>query len=247
MEMNKEISLDKKIIIKFFFLSIFFLLIFYFFIFKNILLFNELRENITNENIKLKKLNLEKKSIFEALEDKNEQFQDLQLKLENLLLQNKEKINFSSVGDILKYVDENISKYNLELVSFARSNRNEKNINISLTLKGGEKNIKNFINIIENGDKNINLSKNYFKFFVEKNLIFAKLSLNCLIEGSSNDSNILIDDNVEGKKEKNIFLRDINSANKSFMRIGNKKFFRNIREENVEETKKEVKKDKGKK
>ncbi|MBS9775751.1 MAG: hypothetical protein KGV57_01525 [Fusobacterium sp.] len=234
----QNINLDKKNIIKFFLLSVFFLIVFYFFIFKNIILYNELNENITNEAIKLEKLKLEKDIISKSLSEKEKQFEILKKQVEKNLEQTKEKENFSRISEILSYINKNIENNKLELVSFARSTKNNKTINISLNLKGKEQDIKKFIRDIEDGGKNISLTQNYFKFWVEKgNLISVKISLTCILgkkmEEDLKNNNEIIKENLI---QNNIFLDEssVESEENSFMRIGNKKFYRNFTKDKTE-------------
>lgn len=232
----KNLNLDKKVIVKFLLLSLFFLFIFYLFIFKNILLYNEISENITNENIRFEKISLEKKIISEAFEDKRKEVKILKENLNKILLENKKKDNFNSISEVLMYINKNILDSKLILISFARSTKNNKNIDISLNIKGKETNIKKFLRLLENGEKNINLSKNYFKFSAEKNLVSAKLSSSCLIQENKFDKSLTkelknFNSFKELEKEKNVFLvRNKNSGN-SLMRIGEKKYFKAFRKE----------------
>ncbi len=230
----RDINFDKKIIIKFFLLSILFLLLFYFFIFKNILLYNEIKENINNEEIRYEKLNLEREIIFKAFGDKKEQFNILKEKLNKLSVENEDKDNFDSVSDILSYINKNIEKNSLDLISFARSSKRNKNIEISLNLKGKEEKIRNFIRDVENGQKRVSLSKNYFKFFTEKNLLQAKLSLSYYIKNLDRKKHKSLEKELnEGleKIKKKIFLERVKKSESSLMRIGNKKYYRSFNEE----------------
>ena len=162
--MFKDLKIKNlKIII----LLVCYLIVFYLLIFKNILKLVEIKELIEQEDIKIGRLNYEKKTIFNALSLKREEFEKEQQKIEKNEEDETMK-SFDNIPSLLKYIEDKITKNNINFQNFGRSRREEDKLNLTMTFKGKEKDIKNFFSDIENEDYDINFSSSYLKITVDK-------------------------------------------------------------------------------
>ena len=148
---------------------------------------------------------------------------------------------------LIKYVDselDKIAKNNINFQNFGRSRREEDKLNLTMTFKGKEKDIKNFFSDIENEDYDINFSSSYLKITVDKNLLEVKSNLVATVLDKKED--VEIDTNMG---DKNIFQSlNLNPKEKedeknsySYMRIGDKTYYRvSAKKENKKKNKKTI-------
>lgn len=243
--MFKDLKIKNlKIII----LLICYLIVFYFLIFKNILKLVEIKELIEQEDIKIGRLNYEKNTVLKALALKKEDFEKEQKKI----VKNEEdetKKSFDNIPSLFRYIEDKITKNNINFQNFGRSRREEDKLNLTMTFKGKEKDVKNFFSDIENEDYDINFSSSYLKITVDKSLLEVKSNLVATvldkkeeveIDISTGDKNIFQSLNINPKEEED----EENSY--SYMRIGDKTYYRvSVKKENKKKNKKTKTKDKG--
>ena len=243
--MFKDLKIKNlKIII----LLICYLIVFYLLIFKNILKLVEIKELIEQEDIKIGRLNYEKNTVLKALALKKEDFEKEQKKI----VKNEEdetKKSFDNIPSLFRYIEDKITKNNINFQNFGRSRREEDKLNLTMTFKGKEKDIKNFFSDIENEDYDINFSSSYLKITVDKNLLEVKSNLVATVLDKKEE--VEIDTNIG---DKNIFQSlNLNPKEKedeensySYMRIGDKTYYRvSAKKENNKKNKKTKTKDKG--
>lgn len=243
--MFKDLKIKNlKIII----LLVCYLIVFYFLIFKNILKLVEIKELIEQEDIKIGSLNYEKNTVLKALALKKEDFEKEQKKI----VKNEEdetKKSFDNIPSLFRYIEDKITKNNINFQNFGRSRREEDKLNLTMTFKGKEKDIKNFFSDIENEDYNINFSSSYLKITVDKNLLEVKSNLVATVLDKKEE--VEIDTNIG---DKNIFQSlNLNPKEKedeensySYMRIGDKTYYSvSAKKENNKKNKKTKTKDKG--
>lgn len=201
-----------------------YLLVFYFLIFKNILKLAEIKELVEQEDIKIGKLNYEKNVVLKALDIKRKDFEKDREKIENQE-EKSDKDKFDNIPSLFNYIEEKISKNNIIFQSFGRSRKDENKLKVTMVLNGSEGNIKNFFREIENENYDINFSSSYLKISVDKNLLEVKITLSAsVLEKTDN----LINNNISNK---DIFKRtnknsENNEISYSYMRIGNKTYYR---------------------
>ena len=243
--MFKDLKIKNlKIII----LLVCYLIVFYFLIFKNILKLVEIKELIEQEDIKIGRLNYEKNTVLKALALKKEDFEKEQKKI----VKNEEdetKKSFDNIPSLFRYIEDKITKNNINFQNFGRSRREEDKLNLTMTFKGKEKDVKNFFSDIENEDYDINFSSSYLKITVDKSLLEVKSNLVATvldkkeeveIDISTGDKNIFQSLNINPKEEED----EENSY--SYMRIGDKTYYRvSVKKENKKKNKKTKTKDKG--
>ena len=243
--MFKDLKIKNlKIII----LLICYLIVFYFLIFKNILKLVEIKELIEQEDIKIGRLNYEKNTVLKALALKKEDFEKEQKKI----VKNEEdetKKSFDNIPSLFRYIEDKITKNNINFQNFGRSRREEDKLNLTMTFKGKEKDVKNFFADIENEDYDINFSSSYLKITVDKSLLEVKSNLVATvldkkeeveIDTNTNDKNIFQSLNLNPKEKED----EENSY--SYMRIGDKTYYRvSAKKENKKKDKKTKTKDKG--
>ena len=217
-------------------------------IFKNILKLVEIKELIEQEDIKIGRLNYEKNTVLKALALKKEDFEKEQKKI----VKNEEdetKKSFDNIPSLFRYIEDKITKNNINFQNFGRSRREEDKLNLTMTFKGKEKDIKNFFSDIENEDYDINFSSSYLKITVDKNLLEVKSNLVATVLDKKEE--VEIDTNIG---DKNIFQSlNLNPKEKedeensySYMRIGDKTYYRvSAKKENKKKNKKTKTKDKG--
>lgn len=243
--MFKDLKIKNlKIII----LLVCYLIVFYLLIFKNILKLVEIKELIEQEDIKIGRLNYEKNTVLKALALKKEDFEKEQKKI----VKNEEdetKKSFDNIPSLFRYIEDKIAKNNINFQNFGRSRREEDKLNLTMTFKGKEKDIKNFFSDIENEDYDINFSSSYLKITVDKNLLEVKSNLVATVLDKKEE--VEIDTNIG---DKNIFQSlNLNPKEKedeknsySYMRIGEKTYYRvSTKKENKKKNKKTKTKDKG--
>ena len=243
--MFKDLKIKNlKIII----LLICYLIVFYFLIFKNILKLVEIKELIEQEDIKIGRLNYEKNTVLKALALKKEDFEKEQKKI----VKNEEdetKKSFDNIPSLFRYIEDKITKNNINFQNFGRSRREEDKLNLTMTFKGKEKDVKNFFSDIENEDYDINFSSSYLKITVDKSLLEVKSNLVATVLDKKEV--VEIDTDVG---DKNIFQSlNLNTKEKedeensySYMRIGDKTYYRvSAKKENNKKNKKTKTKDKG--
>ena len=194
--MFKDLKIKNlKIII----LLVCYLIVFYFLIFKNILKLVEIKELIEQEDIKIGRLNYEKNTVLKALALKKEDFEKEQKKI----VKNEEdetKKSFDNIPSLFRYIEDKITKNNINFQNFGRSRREEDKLNLTMTFKGKEKDVKNFFSDIENEDYDINFSSSYLKITVDKNLLEVKSNLVATVLDKKEE--VEIDTNIG---DKNIF------------------------------------------
>ena len=230
--MFKDLKIKNlKIII----LLVCYLIVFYFLIFKNILKLVEIKELIEQEDIKIGRLNYEKKTILNALSLKREKFEKEQQKIEKNE-EDETKKSFDNIPSLFKYIEDKITKNNINFQNFGRSRREEDKLNLTMTFKGKEKDIKNFFSDIENENYDINFSSSYLKISVDKNLLEVKTTLSASVLDKTEKIDSLINNNISNK---DIFKRtNKNSEGEdtpySYMRIGNKTYYRVSKKKMIE-------------
>ena len=243
--MFKDVKIKNlKIII----LLVSYLIVFYFLIFKNIVKFVEIKELIEQEDIKIGRLNYEKKTVLNALSLKREEFEKEQQKIEKNE-NNETKQSFDNIPALFKYIEDKIAKNNINFQNFGRSRRDEDKLHLTMTFKGREKDVKNFFSDIENEDYDINFSSSYLKITVDNGLLEVKSNL---IATVLNKKEVVELDRNTG--EKNIFQaintnpkeKEDEESSYSYMRIGNKTYYRvSAKKEKNNKKKKTKTKDKG--
>ena len=204
-----------------------YLLAFYFLIFKNILRLSEIKELVEQEDIKIGKLNYEKNVILKALDIKRKDFEKDREKIENQK-EKSDKDKFDNIPSLFNYIEEKISKNNIIFQSFGRSRKDGDKLKVTMVLNGSEGNIKNFFREIENEKYDINFSSSYLKISVNNNLLEVKTTLSASVLDKTEKIDSLIDNNISNK---DIFKRsNKNSEGEdtpySYMRIGNKTYYR---------------------
>lgn len=212
-----------------------YLLVFYFLIFKNILKLSEIKELIEQEDIKIGKLNYEKNVVLKALDIKRKNFEKDREKIENQE-EKSDKNKFDNIPNLLNYIEEKISKNNIIFQSFGRSRKDEDKLKVAISFNGSERNIKNFFKEIENENYDINFSSSYLKISVDKNLLEVKTTLSANVLDKTEKIDSLIDNNISSK---DIFKKtNKNSGGKgisySFMRIGDKTYYRVSNKKEIE-------------
>lgn len=240
--MFKDLKIKNlKIII----LLVCYLIVFYLLIFKNILKLVEIKELVGQEDIKIARLNYEKNTVLKALSLKRENFEKEQKKIVKNK-KDKTKKSFDNIPSLFKYIEDKISKNNINFQNFGRSRREEDKLNLTMTFKGREKDVKNFFFDIENEDYDINFSSSYLKITVDKGLLEVKSNLITTVLDKKEE--IEIDTNTKGK---NIFqsfntnLKENGESSYSYMRIGDKIYYRlSTKKENTKK-KKTKRNDKG--
>ena len=243
--MFKDLKIKNlKIII----LLVCYLIVFYFLIFKNILKLVEIKELIEQEDIKIGRLNYEKNTVLKALALKKEDFEKEQKKI----VKNEEdetKKSFDNIPSLFRYIEDKITKNNINFQNFGRSRREEDKLHLTMTFKGKEKDIKNFFSDIENENYDINFSSSYLKITVDKSLLEVKSNLVATVLDKKEE--VEIDTNIG---DKNIFQSlNLNPKEKedeensySYMRIGDKTYYSvSAKKENNKKNKKTKTKDKG--
>ena len=212
-----------------------YLLVFYFLIFKNILKLAEIKEFVEQEDIKIGKLNYEKNVVLKALDLKRQDFEKDREKIEKQEEKsNKEK--FDNIPSLFNYIEEKISKNNIIFQSFGRSRKDGGKLKIAMSFNGSERNIKNFFREIENENYDINFSSSYLKISVNNNLLEVKTTLSASVLDKTEKIDSLIDNNTSNK---DIFKRtNKNSEGEevsySYMRIGNKTYYRVSKKKEIE-------------
>ena len=212
-----------------------YLLVFYFLIFKNILRLSEIKELKEQEDIKIGKLNYEKNVVIKALDIKRKDFEKDREKIENQE-EKSDKDKFDNIPSLFNYIEEKISKNNIIFQSFARSRKDGDRLKVAMVLNGSERNIKNFFREIENENYDINFSSSYLKISVDKNLLEVKTTLSASVLDKTEKIDSLINNNISNK---DIFKRtNKNSEGEdttySYMRIGNKTYYRVSKKKEIE-------------
>ena len=212
-----------------------YLLVFYFLIFKNILKFAEIKELIEQEDIKIGKLNYEKNVVLKALDLKKQDFEKDREKIEKQEEKsNKEK--FDNIPSLFNYIEEKIAKNNIIFQSFGRSRKDGDKLKVTMVFNGSERNIKNFFKEIENENYDIDFSSSYLKISVNNNLLEVKTSLSASVLDKTEKTDSLIDNNIS---DKDIFKRTKENVkeegiSKSYIRIGNKIYYRVSKKKEIE-------------
>ena len=219
-----------------------YLLAFYFLIFKNILRLSEIKELVEQEDIKIGKLNYEKNVVLKALDIKRKDFEKDREKIEKQE-EKSDKDKFDNIPSLFNYIEEKISKNNIIFQSFGRSRKDGDKLKVTMVLNGSEGNIKNFFREIENENYDINFSSSYLKISVDKNLLEVKTTLSASVLDKTEKIDSLINNNISNK---DIFKRtNKNSEGEdttySYMRIGDKTYYRvsKKKEENTTTTENE--------
>ena len=219
-----------------------YLLVFYFLIFKNILKLSEIKELVEQEDIKIGKLNYEKNVVLKALDIKRKDFEKDRERIENQE-EKSDKDEFDNIPNLFNYIEEKISKNNIIFQSFGRSRKDGDKLKVAMSFNGSERNIKNFFREIENENYDINFSSSYLKISVNNNLLEVKTTLSASVLDKTEKIDSLIDNNTSNK---DIFKRtNINSEEEevsySYMRIGDKIYYRvsKKKEENTTTTENE--------
>ena len=212
-----------------------YLLVFYFLIFKNILRLSEIKELVEQEDIKIGKLNYEKNVVLKALDIKRKDFEKDREKIENQE-EKSVKDKFDNIPSLFNYIEKKISKNNIIFQSFGRSRKDGDKLKVTMVLNGSEGNIKNFFREIENENYDINFSSSYLKISVDKNLLEVKTTLSASVLDKTEKMDSLINNNISNK---DIFKRtNKNSEGKdttySYMRIGNKTYYRVSKKKEIE-------------
>lgn len=212
-----------------------YLLAFYFLIFKNILRLSEIKELVEQEDIKIGKLNYEKNVVLKALDIKRKDFEKDREKIENQE-EKSDKNKFDNIPSLFNYIEEKISKNNIIFQSFGRSRKDGDKLKVTMVLNGSEGNIKNFFREIENENYNINFSSSYLKISVDKNLLEVKTTLSASVLDKTEKIDSLINNNISNK---DIFKKtNKNSEGEdtiySYMRIGNKTYYRVSKKKEIE-------------
>ena len=225
-----------------------YLLAFYFLIFKNILRLSEIKELVEQEDIKIGKLNYEKNVVLKALDIKRKDFEKDREKIENQE-EKSDKDEFDNIPSLFNYIEEKISKNNIIFQSFGRSRKDGDKLKVAMSFYGSEGNIKNFFREVENENYDINFSSSYLKITVDKSLLEVKSNLVATvldkkeeveIDISTGDKNIFQSLNLNPKEKED----EENSY--SYMRIGDKTYYRvSAKKENNKKKKKTKTKDKG--
>ena len=217
--MFKDLKIKNlKIII----LLVCYLIVFYFLIFKNILKLVEIKELIEQEDIKIGRLNYEKNTVLKALTLKKENFEKEQKKI----VKNEEdetKKSFDNIPSLFRYIEDKITKNNINFQNFGRSRREEDKLNLTMTFKGKEKDVKNFFSDIENEDYDINFSSSYLKITVDKSLLEVKSNLVATVLDKKEE--VEIDTNIE---DKNIFILGIGELAQDILTLLSKEQLKNI-------------------
>ena len=212
-----------------------YLLVFYFLIFKNILKLTEIKELVEQEDIKIGKLNYEKNVVLKALDIKRKDFEKDREKIENQE-EKSDKDEFANIPSLFNYIEEKISKNNIIFQSFGRSRKDGDKLKVAMSFSGSERNIKNFFREIENENYDINFSSSYLKIGVNNNLLEVKTTLSASVLDKTEKTDSLIDNNISNK---DIFKK----ANKNFegeevsysyMRIGDKTYYRVSKKKEIE-------------
>ena len=239
--MFKDLKIKNlKIII----LLICYLVVFYLLIFKNILKLVEIKELIEQEDIKIGRLNYEKNTVLKALALKKEDFEKEQKKIVKNE-ENEAKKSFDNIPSLFKYIENKISNNNINFQNFGRSRREEDKLNLTIAFKGREKDVKKFFSDIENEDFDINFSSSYLRITVDNGLLEVKSNLIATVLDKKEV--VELDRNIG---EKNIF-QSFNANPKddessySYMRIGNKIYYRLSSKKENTKKKKIKRKDKG--
>ncbi|WP_335998025.1 hypothetical protein [Fusobacterium polymorphum] len=219
-----------------------YLLVFYFLVFKNILKLAEIKELVEQEDIKIGKLNYEKNVVLKALDIKRKDFEKDRERIENQE-EKSDKDKFDNIPNLFNYIEEKISKNNIIFQSFGRSRKDGDKLKVAMSFNGRERNIKNFFREIENENYDINFSSSYLKISVNNNLLEVKTTLSASVLDKTEKIDSLIDNNTSNK---DIFKRtNINSEEEevsySYMRIGDKIYYRvsKKKEENTTTTENE--------
>ena len=212
-----------------------YLLVFYFLIFKNILRLSEIKELEEQEDIKIGKLNYEKNVVIKALDIKRKDFEKDREKIENQE-EKSDKDKFDNIPSLFNYIEEKISKNNIIFQSFARSRKDGDKLKVAMVLNGSEGNIKNFFREIENENYDINFSSSYLKISVDKNLLEVKITLSASVLDKTEKIDNLINNNISNK---DIFKRtnknsENNEISYSYMRIGDKTYYRVSKKKEIE-------------
>jgi len=221
--------------LKIIFLIFLYLLVFYFLIFKNILKLAEIKELIEQEDIKIGKLNYEKNVVLKALDLKKQDFEKDREKIEKQEEKsNKEK--FDNIPSLFNYIEEKIAKNNIIFQSFGRSRKDGDKLKVTMVFNGSERNIKNFFKEIENENYDIDFSSSYLKISVNNNLLEVKTSLSASVLDKTEKTDSLIDNNIS---DKDIFKRTKENVkeegiSKSYIRIGNKIYYRVSKKKEIE-------------
>ena len=212
-----------------------YLLAFYFLIFKNILRLSEIKELVEQEDIKIGKLNYEKNVVLKALDIKRKDFEKDREKIENQE-EKSDKNKFDNIPSLFNYIEEKISKNNIIFQNFGRSRKDGDKLKVTMVLNGSEGNIKNFFREIENENYDINFSSSYLKISVNNNLLEVKTTLSASVLDKAEKIDNLINNNINSK---DIFKRsNKNSEGEdttySYMRIGNKTYYRVSKKKEIE-------------
>ena len=212
-----------------------YLLVFYFLIFKNILRLSEIKELVEQEDIKIGKLNYEKNVVLKALDIKRKDFEKDREKIENQE-EKSDKDEFDNIPSLFNYMEEKISKNNIIFQSFGRSRKDGDKLKVAMSFYGSEGNIKNFFREIENENYDINFSSSYLKISVDKNLLEVKTTLSASVLDKTEKIDSLINNNISNK---DIFKKtNKNSEGEdtiySYMRIGNKTYYRVSKKKEIE-------------
>ena len=212
-----------------------YLLVFYFLIFKNILKLAEIKELVEQEDIKIGKLNYEKNVVLKALDIKRKDFEKDRERIENQE-EKSDKDEFDNIPNLFNYIEEKISKNNIIFQSFGRIRKDGDKLKVAMSFNGSERNIKNFFREIENENYDINFSSSYLKISVNNNLLEVKTTLSASVLDKTEKTDSLIDNNISNK---DIFKK----ANKNFegekvsysyMRIGDKTYYRVSKKKEIE-------------
>ena len=234
--MDKDFNLDlKNKNLKVILLIFIYLLAFYFLIFKNILRLSEIKELVEQEDIKIGKLNYEKNVVLKALDIKRKDFEKDREKIENQE-EKSDKDKFDNIPSLFNYIEEKISKNNIIFQSFGRSRKDGDKLKVTMVLNGSEGNIKNFFREIESENYDINFSSSYLKISVNDNLLEVKTTLSASVLDKTEKIDSLINNNISNK---DIFKRtNKNSEGEdttySYMRIGNKTYYRVSKKKEIE-------------
>lgn len=212
-----------------------YLLVFYFLIFKNVLKLAEIKELVEQEDIKIGKLNYEKNVVLKALDIKRKDFEKDREKIENRG-EKSDKDEFDNIPNLFNYIEEKISKNNIIFQSFGRSRKDGDKLKVAMSFNGSERNIKNFFREIENENYDINFSSSYLKISVNNNLLEVKTTLSASVLDKTEKIDSLIDNNISNK---DIFKKDNRNSegeeiSNSYMRIGNKTYYRVSKKKEIE-------------
>lgn len=220
--MNFKINFENKENFKFLILIILYLFFFYFFIFKNFNLYFELKENINREEINIKKLSYEKFELEKVIKNKRENIDKLNEKLEKIKDFQNNKQEFLNFSETFEYLNMLINKNNLYLDNIGRLSDNENFISINMKVYGDENDILEFLSDLEKSEYIFKLSQSYFK--MDKFNEFVSITFSALTKLKKEFEKI----NINPERQENIFIKK-NSKNLSFIRIGDKKIYKNYK------------------